>query len=395
MPPMADAWAWPNFRYENDDVAQFTLVLDAIEEALRCLQARSVGEHRLGLVVTDYVADIVLARRVESMVKLSQEGGGWMEPRPRFDRRDRSRLRQGFNRRLAVAARSYERRFSLGFGKPIIDDADAEILRVAHAYRNDAYHEDRHNERTLPVIAGAALHAATRAWTGSHSTKSASSWGAKGPLMDRLQAIGYESPGWLPSGTGSYLSLHAGAAAVSRWLERELPVSLSDDAATLSGDIAARTEWAESMLAWLAGRQGPGPNKIAPALRWHEFWQQRGDDPELLECEEARAVAFSAYMDADESEREELAGPYRAVDDAYEARIVTLMREFKPTLGLASLPQLAKRGEALTTVSDRGRLLGRYQQIDMDMRVVEDTLVEIAVGWDRAVEAESERRRGK
>lgn len=237
-----EAWDWPNSRYENDSIAQFTLVLDGIEEVVGRLKSSEISQQRLGLIVADYLADILLAQRVRRMIELSELHPGLMEPRERFDSRKRGTLRSGFNRRLAVASRSYERRFTYGAGEPILTASDVEVLRVAHAYRNDVYHEDRHNERTLPTIAWAAIHTVARAWKRSLPSNVASSQGARGPLMDRLRAKGYETPkqfGWGPS-----LSLHAGAETVYRWLASQAPIDLAADAAALSGDLLARLQWA-------------------------------------------------------------------------------------------------------------------------------------------------------
>ena len=119
---------------------------------------------------------------------------------------------QGFNRRLARATRPSDAAIGFGRSDSILDPADAEVLRVAHAYRNDAYHEDRHPS-TIGTIASAALHALVRGWKASLPSNVASSWGAEGPLRRRLERIGYASP--VPPGDG-YLSLHAGAGGSRR-----------------------------------------------------------------------------------------------------------------------------------------------------------------------------------
>ena len=72
-------WDWLNSRYQSDDLAQFTLVLDAVEDAARRCVSSDAGELRLGLIVTDYVADVLLARRIERLIMLS-ERAGWGDP---------------------------------------------------------------------------------------------------------------------------------------------------------------------------------------------------------------------------------------------------------------------------------------------------------------------------
>jgi len=388
-----EAWDWPNTRYENDSIARFTLVLDGIEEVVGRLKSPEIGGQRLGLIVADYLADILLARRVQRMIELSELHPGLMEPRERFDSRTRGTLRSGFNRRLAVASRNYERRFTYGAGEPILTASEAEVLRVAHAYRNDIYHEDRHNDRTLPAITQAAIHAVAHAWKQSLPSNVASSQGARGPLMDRLRAKGYETPkqfGWGPS-----LSLHAGAETVYRWLASQAPIDLAADAVALSADLRARIQWAASMLEWLASHEGPGREEIEPALHWHEFWREHGDDPEWLALDEARSVGWTEYMDAGDDATEGLRESFQAADDAYTARWQALMTDHQPRLSLRDLPKLEARGRALAKAKDHGSLLARYLGLDLEIRIFEETLVELATGWERAVEAEEERRRGK
>jgi hypothetical protein len=386
-------WDWLNSRYENDEVARFTLVLDAVEEATHRTAKADAGELRLGLIVTDYVADLLLARRIERVIMLS-ERAGWGDSRQRFDSRARGELRQGFNRRVTLAARPYEARFIYGLGDPILDDSDAEVLRVAHAYRNDVYHEDKHNERTLPVVLTLALHAVVRAWMRSLPTNIASSAGVDGPLMSRLLERGYEDPQGF-SGM-RVLSLHAGAQAVSRWLTLQVPVDFPAHRRLLADDIRTRIFWAESMIEWLSGPQGPGRDQIEPALAWHDFWRQHGDNPELVSLDAERASTYErVWTDADrdlsESERQRI----DAAEQAYAAKFSELLAAHRSSLRIADLRQLARRGAGLTQAANPGTLLARYRGLDMDVRLFEETLAEMAEGWEEHVQHEVDRLRGK
>jgi hypothetical protein len=61
-----------------------------------------------------------LARRIDRLITL-RERAGWGDSRQRFDSRARGELRQGFNRRVTLAARPYKARFVYGLGDPILD----------------------------------------------------------------------------------------------------------------------------------------------------------------------------------------------------------------------------------------------------------------------------------
>lgn len=230
-----DPWYSLNFGYENDAIARFELVLDAVDDVAARLVSPKVADLRVALIITDYAADVLLTRRVASVLSLS-EGSVAFGPRERFDAHARQRIKQRFNRRVTLATTDYKVSFNLGAGSPILDSSDAEVLRVAHAYRNDAYHEDRHNSGALPTIVRTALHAVVRAWVRSQSPKSATSEGAEGPVMARLVEKGYETPAVFGRG-GPMFSLHEGARTVESWLCREMPPDKAGQVAILSGDI--------------------------------------------------------------------------------------------------------------------------------------------------------------
>ena len=377
-----------NTRYASDEIARFTLILDGVEDAARRLESENIADVRLALVIADYLTDVVLARRIEHLIALSERGWLW-ESREQFDSKERGLLQQRFNRRVTLAARPYDAAFTYEMGDPILEAADAEVLRVAHAYRNDVYHEDRHPSTTA-TIATAALHALVRAWKASLPSNMASTWGAEGPLMRRLQDLGYVSPKF---GDG-YLSLHAGAAAVVVWLENTVPLDLRDRRRELASDVETRVRWAESMIDWLSGWEGPGREHIEPALLWSDFWRQHGDDPELVALDTRRIAAREKRLGDDAEPTEAWREEVRQCDEAYVARLHELRSKHKPEASLNGLPQLRKRGIGLRQAKNIGTLLGRYRTLDMELRVFEEALAEVAIGWDQHVERESDRARG-
>lgn len=382
-------WEWLNFRYSNDDLARFTLILDGVADAAARLQSESIADLRLGLVIADYLADVLLARRVERLIALSERGFAW-ESREQFDSKTRGLLRQGFNRRVKLAARPYDAKFVYGLGDPILDPADAEVLRVAHAYRNDVYHEDRHPE-TIRVIACAALHAVVRAWKNSLPDNTGSTMGAEGPLMARLEQLGYVSPDSLGEG---YLSLHAGAVAAGTWLDRTVPIDFREHRRSLASDIAARVQWAESMVEWLSSWEGPGQEHIEPSLRWTDFWRQHGADPELVELDGRRRSVFERSVES-EDETIDFKQDVRRCEAAYMARMRELQAAYRPAVSLSDLPHLGKRGAGLRQAKNMGALLSRYRTLDMELGALEAALAEVAISWDKHVESEVDRARGK
>jgi hypothetical protein len=137
-----DAWEQLNSYYSNDDIARFEVVLDGLQDAVERLDSERISDLRIALVVCDYLTDVLLTRRVARLISLSEHDGFPWDAREQFDSKTRGLLRQRFNRRLKLAARRYEMALSMGLSDPIMNEDDSETLRVAHASRNDVYHEE-------------------------------------------------------------------------------------------------------------------------------------------------------------------------------------------------------------------------------------------------------------
>jgi hypothetical protein len=396
MPYESDnPWDFINSRYEANDLAQFEVVLDGVEEVVRLVQSPRLSDRRLALLLSDHLADVVLVRRVEQVIMVSERGGSSYEPRERFDARSRAVLKQRFSRRVDIAERDLSRRFSYGLGKPIISAGDAEILRVGHDYRNSIYHEDRQNEAALRPVTIAMLHATCRAWTALLPSNIASSTGFGSPLMERLLAKGYTTEEF----PGSF-SQHFGARAVADWVVEQLPFDLKIVRTELADDIDTRIGWAEAMLDWLHGREGPGEDWINTALRWADMWRQYEADPQLLELDEKRAVLLAQRVETPEEDDDHAVATdpegdaLRDTNEAYEARFREMLSH-NTTLTLADIPKLRRAGSRLKTASTPHSLLARYRKLDIDIDIYETVLRDMAIGWDRYVEEESDRRRGR
>lgn len=237
----------------------------------------------------------------------------------------------------------------------------------------------------------ATIHVVVRLWASALSAKYATSHGGKGPLMERLVEKGYEPPDWVGQ-MAPMFSPHAGVETVRRWLESELPIDAKAQRAELVGDIAKRVAWANAMVAWLASRAGPGEAEIDPGLAWNDFWRKHGDDTELIALDQARSETWERLMETDSAKARV---SMQRAESAYLGRLVTLMENHKPAIQLADLPRLAKRGVALSRAKSQGALFARYRTLDMELRVFEETLADIAIAWDKHVEDEVDRIRGK
>jgi hypothetical protein len=186
----------------------------------------------------------------------------------------------------------------------------------------------------------------------------------------------------------------AGAAAIVARLTDDLQPDLADAKMALCADVAWRTDWADGMIAHLLA-DGVTADRLSWALRWDDFWTNcAAVDDELTRIASEKAdvwheIVESATRDPSLQRRLDELG------DAHTARVRVLLADFEPMLDLREIDRIRKLGQRLTSARNLGDLFTRYQKLDERLQKVERALDDAAIGWDRAVQAEVDRRRGK
>jgi hypothetical protein len=125
---------------EAGDLSQIDLFAEQLDLAVQMVHAGGVARGRMALVATDNLAEVLLYRHIQLTFLASEEVGHFVVPR--YDQRERQRLRQEFDRRVTLATIEHTAAMTFMYPKPILDTSDATIFRVAHRYRNAIYHED-------------------------------------------------------------------------------------------------------------------------------------------------------------------------------------------------------------------------------------------------------------
>jgi hypothetical protein len=124
----------------SDDLAEFSSFVEQLEHAAQLLESERPAEHRMALVVLDSLAEVLLFHRahrhIETRDSLWHGGVGYSTD-------ERDRILRRFNRKVQIAATD-ERDFH--YPEALLDELDASIFRVAHSYRNAAYHRGRQNK---------------------------------------------------------------------------------------------------------------------------------------------------------------------------------------------------------------------------------------------------------
>jgi hypothetical protein len=161
----------------------------------------------------------------------------------------------------------------------------------------------------------------------------------------------------------------------------------------LRADLISRTEWADAMIADLLG-QGMPVERLEWSLRWGEFWDIAGVDPEIVRFDRELAdlwvsiVSKNGDDDSGLQRRNDLLGERNA-------RVAELAKDFKSAFGVRDIARLRRLAKRLSSARSLGHLFDRYRNLDERMELIERHLDDTAIGWDRMIEMAGEEARGK
>ena len=137
----------------GSDLQRLVIHLEHIAETAALLRAGGGVRERMALVAADHLAEMLLQDHM-ARTFLHTEEFGPLTPR-RYDRRQRQQTRVELARTTPIG---------LLMPQPVLDAHDANVFRVAHAYRNALDHGDRHN-----AALGRSLAVAYPPGGGSHT----------------------------------------------------------------------------------------------------------------------------------------------------------------------------------------------------------------------------------
>jgi hypothetical protein len=119
---------------------EFKEFVEEFEHAAHLLQADSHAKHRIALVILDSLAERMLVAHARTQFRASEEL--WFFVEKQVTREERARILRDFNAKVNLALKESE---TLDRPRPLLEAVDAEVFRVAHRYRNAAYHSGRYN----------------------------------------------------------------------------------------------------------------------------------------------------------------------------------------------------------------------------------------------------------
>lgn len=352
--------------------------LDAIRQLLR---TKSPVKARMALILLDGLADAMLFRRLEQLYDASEEPV-LKHKMPRYSNRYRNLARQRFNRRVEIARQLTEVDRWFGDGGALIDDADAAVLKVGHSYRNDAYHEDAHNESVISSVAR-VLFAGVARLVARMQRAGVAVGSISDSQIEELAGWGYES--------GSMLELRAAAETVTGNFITELAVDPRELRELLADDLEARIESLQDDIGFL-GQSNVDPAKIIEGV---ELWSRYGADEELLELQQQ----FDPFVLAEEcgydEPTEELIARTQAALIRYRERMDELEREHKKRVSLDLIDRATKIAGRLRRLSDPSRILVAYHEVDEPLAELERYVHRAVMVLDREIQHQIDLARGK
>jgi len=357
---------------------------EQLDLTAQLVRAGGLARGRMALVAIDNLAEVLLYRHMQFTFDASEEMGGRFAI-PRYDQRERDRLRRDFDRRVRLAQTEHSRPLTFAYPKPMLNRMDADVFRVAHRYRNGVYHEDRHNDALLDPLARLYLSAVGRAWCRAQPRMSC------GGAEERLS----ELPLIASTATRGVVSLGHTTQSLTRRLLQGLDVDPKDLAARVAADLVERANATDTARRELV-RCGLPAEAHAEMLRASELRHLYRADPELVRHQEEASTLLSQLVGRSEDDpADDLIERYREAEESQRRRVIELRSTFRPRLNLATASSTRKAANRLEQLRDLSRILTRYQALDERLTLLEGCLAWIDREWDRYVTTEDEIARGK
>lgn len=374
---------FPDFSGRHiDQIEAFCLFVEQLEEAVQLLRSGRLAGKRMALVALDNLAEMLLHDFTEQVFLVSDETA-WL-PGPRFSQEKRRKLSMDFHRKVSLASRPNAD--SGMYPQPLLDELDASIFRVAHRYRNDVYHAGRHNRALIGPLGQLYGQAVGRAFIRSHREGQMMGGGIEGRLreLDRFD-------GWRDGrGKDTFVPLEA-AIRIVKQICAFTELVPSDLAGELGEDIEERCSALAEDLDGLR-TDGLSAEAIESLLKSVQLWAAHRGDEELIRLQQEQ----SKLILADDAEfKDATFEAVRALESAERERRASLERDFSFPLKIENVEVIRKAGRRLRDRTAIPSIVLRYHELDESLDQLEAAVDWMLVEWDRYVQSEVDRLRGK
>jgi hypothetical protein len=185
------------------------------------------------------------------------------------------------------------------------------------------------------------------------------------------------------------------ALTITRGLSADLDVDAKTARDVLVGELMRRIDWTRAMIRHLLA-DGMPEDRLEFGLRWTFVWRAISLDPEIVDLARRMHAEWRKRVDEGGS-LEESFDREASLNAKRNDRVQALL--WARRTESFDLPQrvgeITRGVQRLRQGRNLATLVDRYKQLDTAMEEIEETLDEAAIGWDRYVQDEVDRRRGK
>jgi len=372
-------------RHHGLDNHVVVITAEQLMHARELITSGTVRELRLAVILLDHLVEVMLQRRLDYQIE--QGDAHWIVRGRHYSGRERKGMRRVFDAKLDAIL---EYRDGINGLPQMLTASDVAILSISHAYRNDIYHRDTHNATLLPLLARLQLGAVSRTFARSFH-RNVRSWGGRArEFRQRLAELGFDL-----AGEDDSFNAWEMAELCARTVTAGNNVKATDLRKALKADVAERQRLETEVLRALSTAGFPD-DLLQRALFETELQAAHGEDDELFRLTDELASLEKQQVDRyrqglsnDDSltrERDKLLESRNRRTAALEANFVA--SAFDDTVRQA----LLDRFQRATKVPE---ILTAYRELDKQLRRTEECLLTVASEWERHLEMESDRLRGK
>ena len=365
---------------EHTPASDLFLHLEQLEAIRDLLAAGSAARAQMALILLDGLADALVFRRLSRLYEATEDFF-LKRTMPRFTTQDRAIARQRFNRRVEIAAQTELNSF-FGESPRLLTEPEAVILKVAHRYRNSAYHEGAHHARVAASIAQALFEVVAEMVVRTHPD----GWmvGSIPPSrIAQLRSWGYE--------TGSGLQVRQAAEAVCSRFTSDLEADAIVVRELFADDLGVRIDKVQRDVDWLR-QNGVDADKIIEGV---ELEAHYGADEELLNLQaKLDPLALAEESGYGELNQGQLDRTEAALAQLRE-RMEELEREHRRRVTLGLLERAEREASHLRKMNEMHRILETYAAVERPLAELERYVEQAVMIIDRAIQHQIDLERGK
>lgn len=335
------------------------LLVEQLEMIRGLLDKGSGVDAKVSIILLDNVADSLMYRRC--LQEFEEDSELAMIRRPRFTPAKQSEALWDFKTKVNLLN-------GIGF----MSAEDAAVLKIGHSYRNAAYHRDSHNPRVTNEL-GRLLFAAVSSLFRSYYDNGVSSGGFAPEQW--LSKYGLRT---------DFISFKGVSTSIAATLMEGITITFEEAKQAFQNDFTSRVEEIEREIKKLEIDDAD----LDDGLRRAEFSETH---PHEQFSEKLRELNYRIVAGDTKSVD---ARKYRAAQKSASRKMERELTNFVPVCSVKLLKRLEST-TTLKTVKNVSALLYAYQDLDSKLTKFEDSVEQLAIVIDRAIQREIDIRRGK